>query len=212
MPKDDDAIGAVGGDGKVVGDQENRDAVRRGQRPDVIEDPLLHRHVERSRRLVGDDELRHGADRSSDQDALSHAAGKLMRKLPGAERRIGKPDLAQKLDGPPSGLASAQEPMDDERLGDLMADPVQWVEGHHRVLGNPADHAAPGPVERARAERVRSMPSNRMAPPVIIAAGGSMRRIASAIVLFPEPDSPTSATTSPGRTPSVTPRTACTVR
>jgi len=55
------------------------------------------------------------------------------------------------------------------------------------------------PIEAPRTERmsrspsvIRSVPSNTMRPPVIF-PGSTSRSIASAIVLFPQPDSPTSA-------------------
>ena len=47
---------------------------------DQAEDILLDDHVERGRRLVGDDEFRFANGRQGDRYPLSHAAGKLMRK------------------------------------------------------------------------------------------------------------------------------------
>ena len=41
----------------------------------------LYRDVERGRRLVGNDELRIAGKRHSDQHALPHAAGQLVRKV-----------------------------------------------------------------------------------------------------------------------------------
>ena len=59
----------------------------------------LHGDVEGGRRLVGDDELRAPGHRHGDHRALAHAAGELVRILPGAPGRVGDVDLAQELDG-----------------------------------------------------------------------------------------------------------------
>src|SRR5207302_762392 len=48
-------------------------------------------------------------------------------------------------------------------------------------------------------------PPKAMLPRLISASGGSARRIESAIVLFPQPDSPSSPTTSPGASSKLTP-------
>ena len=63
-----------------------------------IEDLRLHRHVERRRRLVGDDERRPAGERDRHHDALPHAAGQLMRIVVDALLRIDDLDRAQQLD------------------------------------------------------------------------------------------------------------------
>ena len=54
----------------------------------------------------------------------------------------------------------------------------------------------------------RSSPSNRMAPAMIRAPGGSRRSSDSASVVLPEPDSPTMPSVSPSRSVNDTSSTA----
>ena len=58
----------------------------------------------------------------------------------------------------------------------------------------------------------RSSPSKRISPPVMRAAGGSRRRMVSASVLLPEPDSPTMPSVLPASSVSETSSTARTTR
>ena len=55
-----------------------------------------------------------------------------------------------------------------------------------------------------------SFPLNSTSPPVMIAGGRKIRRIAWATVDFPQPDSPASPNTSPGAMEKETPSTALT--
>ena len=55
---DGDAVGEVGDDAHVVGDQHDRGAELVAAAPQQVEDLGLHRHVERGGRLVGDDQAR----------------------------------------------------------------------------------------------------------------------------------------------------------
>jgi hypothetical protein len=57
---------------------------------------------------------------------------------------------------------------------------------------------------------VRSLPSNRIWPPVTSPVPGSRSMIEVAVVDLPEPDSPTIARRSPGIIVKSTPRTAST--
>ena len=93
-------FGPVGRDAEVVGHEQNGRAVFAAQLVDQIEDALLHRHVEGAGGFVGDDQRRPQGDRDGDQDALAHAAGQLVRILPGAQLRLGEADAGQKLDHP----------------------------------------------------------------------------------------------------------------
>src|SRR3984885_4897584 len=64
---------------EVVGNEQHAGAVPFLQRADQAENLLLHRHVERGGRLVGDDKLRLKPEGRGDQHALAHAARELMR-------------------------------------------------------------------------------------------------------------------------------------
>ncbi|XQU71893.1 hypothetical protein OJJOAM_004682 [Cupriavidus sp. H18C1] len=56
--------------------------------------------------------------------------------------------------------------------------------------------------------RIRSVPSMRMSPVIVVRRGECSRISARNVTLLPEPDSPISATASPGATCSETPLTA----
>jgi hypothetical protein len=60
-----DAVGGLGDHAHVVGDQHHRGAVLAAQPLQQRDDLRLDRHVERRRRLVGDDQLRLGASASA---------------------------------------------------------------------------------------------------------------------------------------------------
>ena len=74
-----DAIGGLGDHAHVVRHQHHRGAVLAAQPLQQLDDLRLDRHVERGRRLVGDDEPRLRRERERDDDALAHAAGELVR-------------------------------------------------------------------------------------------------------------------------------------
>ena len=63
-----------------------------------VEHPALHRDVERAGGLVGDHQGRFEGERDADQHALPHAAGQLVRVLPGARLGVAQPDRPQDLD------------------------------------------------------------------------------------------------------------------
>ena len=69
--------------------------VSRLSRMQEIEDLRLDRHVERGRRLVGDQELGPAGERHRDHHPLAHAAGELVRKGARAPLRIGNADFAR---------------------------------------------------------------------------------------------------------------------
>ncbi|MCY1502285.1 hypothetical protein D9M68_363810 [compost metagenome] len=75
------AIGDLGDDAHVVGDEQHRGAFLLLQHFDQVEDLALDGDVERRRRLVGDQQLRTACKRHGDHHALAHAAGEAVRVL-----------------------------------------------------------------------------------------------------------------------------------
>ena len=63
-----------------------------------VEDLGLDRHVERGRRLVGDQQLRVAGERDGDHHALAHAAGELVRVVVEAPCGVRDADLLEQLD------------------------------------------------------------------------------------------------------------------
>ena len=66
---------------------------------DQIEDLGLRGHVERSRRLVSDEDVGVAGQRHGDADALAHAAGELEGVALGHALGIGDFHLPQQVDG-----------------------------------------------------------------------------------------------------------------
>ena len=79
---DRDAVAHLGDDAQVVGDEDDRRPGLVAQVAHQVEDLGLDRHVERGRRLVGDEQLRLAGERHRDHDALRHAARHLVRDRP----------------------------------------------------------------------------------------------------------------------------------
>ena len=69
-----DLVADLGDDAEIVGDQDDRGTARRFQLAHQLQDLGLQGDVERSRRLVGDEEARVAGQRHRDHDALAHAA------------------------------------------------------------------------------------------------------------------------------------------
>ncbi len=85
-------------------------------------------------------------ERDGDRDALAHAARQLMRVLVETLRRLGDPDRVQQRERGLVGLALVHVQVEDQRLGDLLADLHHRVERRHRVL---EDHRHLGAPHRA---------------------------------------------------------------
>jgi hypothetical protein len=107
-----------------------------------VEDLRLRRHVERRRRLVGDEQGRLGDQRHGDHGALPEAARQLERI--GHERalRVGEADTGEDLDGAGLGFLPAHVGVHDERFRDLVPDRVQGGERGHRLLEDHGDAPA----------------------------------------------------------------------
>ncbi len=74
-------VGHFGDDAQVVRDQDDRRASLLLQALHQVEDLGLDRHVQRGRRLVGDQQARLAGQRHRDHRALAHAARELVRVL-----------------------------------------------------------------------------------------------------------------------------------
>ena len=88
-----DAVGDARDHAEVVRNEDDGGVDLVLQLHQQIHDLRLNRHIQRRRRLVGDQQLRVAAQRHGDHRALAHAAGKLVRILLGALLRVGDVDL-----------------------------------------------------------------------------------------------------------------------
>ena len=121
-------------------------------------------------------------------------------------------DQAEHLDGLLHRLAAGHLEVERDRLGDLVAAGVDRVERGHRLLEDhrdlvPADlpHVVLGELERGPGRRAGSR------PPRSCPAGSMRRMIDIAVMLLPQPDSPTTPRVLPSSTEKLTPSTALTV-
>ena len=125
-----------------MGDEEQRRAVAAAQVEQKVDDLRLDRHVQRRRRLVGDQQTGFADQRDGDHRALAHAAGQLMRIAVMDPGRTGDTDTGQSLDGPLPRLRAADGEMGANGLADLVADREHRIERAHRLLEDHADPAA----------------------------------------------------------------------
>ena len=127
-------IGDIGDHAHIVGDKNHPHLHLLLQHFDELQDLRLNRHVQRRRRLVGNQHRRTAGERHGNHHALAHAAGKLMRVATQNGLRLRNAHQLQH----PSGLAerfiAAQPLMQADGLGDLFPDRENRVQGGHRLL------------------------------------------------------------------------------
>ena len=105
-----DAVGDVGHDAHVVGDQQHAETALVGEVADELQDLRLYGHVERCRRLVGDQQLRLAGQGRRDDDALALAAGELVRIGREPALGLGNADRLQQIERALPGLVAARCP------------------------------------------------------------------------------------------------------
>jgi hypothetical protein len=88
----------------VVGDEDHRHVVAAAELVEQVEHLRLHRHVERRRRLVGDQERGVAGEGERDHHALPHPAGEPVRVVLQALRGLRQLHLLEQLDRPAAGL------------------------------------------------------------------------------------------------------------
>jgi hypothetical protein len=150
---DGDAIRRLGDHPEIVRDEQHGQLECGLHLTQQIEDLGLNRHVERRRRLVGDDQRRLARQRHRDQHTLSHAPGQLMGIVVDARFRIGDADHTQQLDGLRLRLAARRAPVHQQRLRDLVADAEHRIERGHRLLEDQRDLGPAHGPHRAFIER-----------------------------------------------------------
>ena len=139
---DGDVVGHLRDDAEVMGDEQDGRAVLALEVVHQLEDLRLNRDVQRGGRLVGDEQLRLAGQRHGDHHALAHAAGELVRILPGDDLRVGDLHVGEHLDDLLPGLLLGEALVDDKRLGDLPLDGEHRVQAGHRLLEDDGDVVA----------------------------------------------------------------------
>src|SRR5688572_21463082 len=142
-----DLVGHRAHERKVVRNEEHRHASAPPQLGEELEDLLLHRDVERARRLVGDEELRLASDRHGDHHALLLAPRELERIRIERPHRVRQAYLAEKLERTATRHSTRKAEMLPHDLGDLETHAEHRVQRAHRLL---EDHRHFSPAQRAQ--------------------------------------------------------------
>ena len=127
---------------EIVGDPDYRHAEPFLQAADQFQDLCLDRHVERRRRLVGDQQLGLAGQRHGDHHALTHAAREFVRVLPEAALRRRDVHEIEKFHRPRRRLTVRHPEVLFDALGQLAADRQNRIERCHWVLKYEADFSA----------------------------------------------------------------------
>ena len=195
---DQHPVARLGDDRQVVGDEDQRQAELVAEALEQLEDLGLDHDVEGGRRLVADDDRRVAGEGHRDHRPLAHAARQLVRDTP-LPRFCGMPTSSSSSPARLRACSSRLARGALDRLGDLVADPLDRVERVHRALEDDADLApavAPqlvlglGHEVDARTARCCCPSGSGRSP-------GGCRTSDSAVVVLPQPDSPAIPSASP---------------
>ena len=145
LAHDDHLVGDLGHHAEVVGDEHHRHAALVAQVEDQLEDLRLRRHVERCRRLVGNQQLRLERQRHGDHRPLTLPAGELEGIGTNDLLGVRQANLANEVQRLLAPLLLGKAVMGGEDLGDLLADAHQRIERGHRLL---KDHRDARPAQR----------------------------------------------------------------
>ena len=147
---DRDPIGQAGHDAEVVGDEHDGRAGALLDAAQHLEHLGLHGDVERRGRLVGDEDVRVVGHGHGDDDPLLHPTRQLVRIAPGPGAGVGDADQVEQLRRPvPHPGAGQAGIVGGDRLGDLVAHPLDRVQGGQRLLEHDGQPPAAEPVEVA---------------------------------------------------------------
>ena len=120
--------------GQIVRDEHQRHALLLLQAQQQIHDLRLNGHVQRRGGFVGNQQFRGAGECHGDHDALTHAAGELVRVSRQARGGSGNFHQFHQLQRTPLQGSSAQTLMNFEHLHDLIAHRVARIERGHRIL------------------------------------------------------------------------------
>ena len=139
---DDDLVGDLGDDAEVVRDHDDRAPELLLELVHQRQDLRLRRHVERGRRLVGDQQVGVVDERHRDHHALAHAARELVRVVVDAPLGARDADRLEQLDRTRAGGLLRHVAVEEDRLLELLADRVDRVQRRHRILEDHRDVVA----------------------------------------------------------------------
>ncbi len=140
-----DPVRDVADDGEIVRDEEVGQPELALELLHEVDDLRLDGDVERRDRLVADEKLRVQRERSCNTDALSLAAGELMRVATDRVRR--QADEGEQLAHASPGLRTTGDGVDAKRFSDDTADRMPRVQRSERIL---EDHLHSSPERSQR--------------------------------------------------------------
>ena len=140
--QDGDAVRHLGHHGEVVRDQEQSHAALRDEIAQEVEDLRLQHHVERRRRLVGDQQFWLQRAGDGDDDALALAAGQFVRIARQREFCRGQADAVEHFARTLFGIRATGFGVPAYAFGHLFADGLDRIERRHRLLEHHADIVA----------------------------------------------------------------------
>ena len=207
---DEDTVGPAGDDTHVVGDEHDGHVEALPEVVEEIEDLGLDGDVEGGGGLVGDQELRLAGQGHGDHDPLAQSARELVGI--GVQPFLGPGHVHQRedLEGAVPGLAL--EALRCSRTLSEICRPMVMV-GLREVRGSwkIMPTSLPRILHISFSPRgTRSRPSRLIFPPVTWPTLGRSFMIERPVVVFPQPDSPTTPTHSPWSTWKETSSTATT--
>ena len=138
---------------QIMRDQHQRHVTFLDQPAHQIENACLRRHIQRRRRLVGDQQCRLQRDGLRDHHPLALAAGQFMRIAVQPVTRGRKPHPVKLGSGDLARFGRAHPGMDYQRFGNLCADCANRIQRRHRLLKN---HPYASPANAAHRRLVQS--------------------------------------------------------
>ena len=127
----------LGDDRQVVRDEDEREPELVREVRQQLEDLRLHHDVERRRRLVGEQDARRARQGHRDRRTLAHSPRELVRVALRPRRRDA--DGLEQLPHAGRRLAAGREAVQLHRLGDLVSDALDGIEGVHGALEDHRD-------------------------------------------------------------------------
>ena len=146
-------VGHLAHDAEIVGDEQHRHVELGLELGEQLEDLRLDGDVERSGRLVGDEQVGLVGERHGDHHPLTLAAGELMRIAVEPALGIVDADLIEQIEDARARGAVGKSTVDFQHLADLPLDRVQRIERRHRLLEDHRDLVAADLAERRRRKR-----------------------------------------------------------
>ena len=191
------AVADVPDHAQIVRDEQIGQPKLRLQIQQQVQDLRLHRDVERRDRLVGDHQARTQGQRARDADALALAAAErvreaphVLRPQPDAAQQVGHPLLALPPARACRGPAAARRPVSSSVMRGLSEANGSWkiiCISRRSARSSPARQLAEIDHRAVRARACRISP----------AVGSIARRMQRAVVVLPQPLSPTRPRVSP---------------